>query len=116
MEHGDKDGHLANVVTAIDRLEETLDENMARASEMRSRIRSLRSEIDRSNTIAEVVQREAPPLVVELLTDSIRALHTASALFRQSEARALHAEGLTMERIAELFGVTRQRVSALLKQ
>lgn len=30
--------------------------------------------------------------------------------------RLLHAEGMTMEQIAERFGVTRQRVSALLRR
>jgi predicted XRE-type DNA-binding protein len=28
----------------------------------------------------------------------------------------LHEEGITMDRIAELFGVTRQRVSGLLRE
>ena len=32
-----------------------------------------------------------------------------------AEARALHDEGLTMAEIAALFGVSRQRVSALLR-
>ena len=32
-----------------------------------------------------------------------------------AEARALYAEGLTMAQIAELFGVSRQRVAALLR-
>jgi DNA-binding transcriptional regulator LsrR (DeoR family) len=35
---------------------------------------------------------------------------------RRAEARALYAEGLTMDQIAERFGVTRQRVSALLRK
>ena len=32
------------------------------------------------------------------------------------QALALWAEGLTMDEIAELFGVIRQRISALVKQ
>jgi predicted transcriptional regulator len=35
---------------------------------------------------------------------------------RRTEARTLHREGLTMDQIAQLFGVTRQRVSALLRE
>jgi hypothetical protein len=30
--------------------------------------------------------------------------------------KALHDEGLTMDRIAVLFGLTRQRISSLLKE
>ena len=33
-----------------------------------------------------------------------------------TEARVLHGEGMTMDQIAKLFGVTRQRVSALLRE
>ena len=43
------------------------------------------------------------------------ALDTGGAGVRRAEARALYAEGLTMEQIAERFGVTRQRVSTLLR-
>ena len=55
------------------------------------------------------------PLVVELTRDNLAALIEAGSRLRKAEARALHAEGMTMEQIAELFGVTRQRVSALLR-
>ena len=36
-------------------------------------------------------------------------------MLRSAEERALYAEGLTMNQIVELFGVSRQRVSALLR-
>jgi DNA-directed RNA polymerase specialized sigma24 family protein len=64
----------------------------------------------------DMVSDDVRPLIVEVLSDHIQALLTASARFRRAEAAALHAEGLTMERIAELFGVTRQRVSTLLRE
>jgi DNA-binding transcriptional regulator LsrR (DeoR family) len=35
---------------------------------------------------------------------------------RRAEAQALYAEGMTMEQIADRFGVTRQRVSTLLRK
>jgi hypothetical protein len=63
---------------------------------------------------AEISALEDRPLVVELLSETIALLHAASGPFRREEARALHADGVTMERIASLFGVTRQRVSELL--
>jgi predicted transcriptional regulator len=52
---------------------------------------------------------------VELLTESTESLHTFGSRVRRSEARVLHTEGMPMERIARLFGVTRQRVSTLLR-
>jgi DNA-binding transcriptional regulator LsrR (DeoR family) len=51
-----------------------------------------------------------------LLTESSKALDTSGSNVRRAEAQALHAEGMTMEQIAERFGVTRQRVSALLRK
>jgi hypothetical protein len=64
---------------------------------------------------SEIVWLEERPLVVELLADTIALLHEVSGPFRRVEARALHAEGVTMDRIASLFGVTRQRVSNLVR-
>jgi DNA-binding transcriptional regulator LsrR (DeoR family) len=53
---------------------------------------------------------------VQLLTQDSAALDIAGANVRRAEAEALYAEGLTMEQIAKSFGVTRQRVSALLRK
>ncbi len=58
---------------------------------------------------------EERPLVVELLTHTLSDLSDAGSNFRRIEARALYSEGLTMAQIAELFGVTRQRIAALLR-
>jgi hypothetical protein len=42
-------------------------------------------------------------------------LSEAASRLRRAQAKRLHDDGLTTERIAELFGVTRQRISALLR-
>jgi hypothetical protein len=63
----------------------------------------------------EIIPIEQRPLVVELTADAMQRLAEASADFRRSEARALYAEGHTMDAIAVMFGVTRQRVSSLLR-
>ena len=63
----------------------------------------------------EIVPIEQRPLVVELTADAMQRLAEASADFRRNEARALYAEGHTMDAIAAMFGVTRQRVSSLLR-
>ena len=64
----------------------------------------------------ELVAGGDGPLIVQLLTESSTALDSCGASVRRAEAKALYAEGLTMEEIAESFGVTRQRVSALLRK
>ncbi len=62
----------------------------------------------------EIVPVEDRPLVVELLSDVLEELAAAGSSFRRSEARVLHASGMSQEAIGALFGVTRQRVAALL--
>ncbi len=64
---------------------------------------------------AEIVPLAEQPLTVELVGQTITDLHDASGRLRRAEARVLHSQGVTMERIATLFGVTRQRVSSLLR-
>jgi hypothetical protein len=44
-----------------------------------------------------------------------RRLSEAAARFRRSQARAMRRRGMSTDGIAEEFGVTRQRVSRLLK-
>lgn len=70
----------------------------------------------RGHSYTEILPLEERPLIVELLTHSLLQVSDASGRFRKAEARALRAEGLTMAEIARLFGVTRQRVAALLRQ
>jgi hypothetical protein len=61
-----------------------------------------------------IVQPENPPVGV-LLAASARALREAATSLRRAEARTLHQEGMTMLAIAEVFGVSRQRVAKLLR-
>jgi hypothetical protein len=55
------------------------------------------------------------PGLVELLGDHVRALADATAILRRAQAHALYDEGVTMSEIGRLFGVSRQRVSHLLR-
>jgi Sigma-70, region 4 len=97
-------------------LEDVLDDNTERARLIKKRIARLRRFRGKGMSYGELVANEGGPLIVQLLTESSSALDTCGASVRRAEARALYDEGLTMEQIAEAFGVTRQRVSALLRQ
>ena len=57
---------------------------------------------------------EDRPLIVETLSEVLDGLADAAGRFRRAEARALYQEGWTHEQISRFFGVTRQRIGALL--
>ena len=64
----------------------------------------------------EIVSKESRPLVVESVSAVLAALARAGSAFRREQAHALQAEQVSINRIAALFGVTRQRISALLRE
>jgi DNA-directed RNA polymerase sigma subunit (sigma70/sigma32) len=100
---------------ALDDLDRALDESLEMTRRMKHRIDELRSAISGGRPLREVVPAEEAPLLPQLLTESTNLLHAYGNRVRRTEAHALHDEGMTMEEIAKLFGVTRQRVSALLR-
>ncbi len=110
------DDPIERLKVALSNIERAAQENAERSRQIQRRARRLRDQLQAGRELTELVRRESPPRMVELLSHNMAALETAGAEFRAAEALALRAEGLTLEAIAELFGVTRQRVSALLKQ
>jgi hypothetical protein len=101
---------------ALTALEDVLADHRTRASLIKKRIAQIRRLRSTGASYTEIVSSKDGPLIVQLLTESSTALDTCGANVRRAEAHALYAEGLTMEQIAERFGVTRQRVSALLRK
>lgn len=121
---GSEDNGLAPELTpeteaflrALGELEHALARGAEMTARMRERIGFLRDEVVAGRTLPEIIPAEASPLLVQLLTESANLLHTYGTRVRRTEARALHREGMTMDEIARLFGVSRQRVSALLRE
>lgn len=103
------------LLAALDRLDATATANIERAREIRQRIEHLRTHVEAGTPLPEVVAREPRPIVTELVTANIEALQQVGVELRRAEAEALRAHGLTIQEIADLFGVTRQRVSSLLR-
>ena len=103
------------VLEALDELVRALRNNQARIEATIARAERIREQREEGLTYREIESGVERPLIIELTRDNLAALVEAGSRLRRAEARALHAEGMTMERIAELFGVTRQRVSALLR-
>jgi len=63
----------------------------------------------------DIVTDENRPLIVESISSVLASLTSAGHVFRREQARALHDENVSINRIANLFGVSRQRISALLR-
>ena len=101
---------------ALTALEEVIAENDRRAGLIKKRMARIRRARARGLQYSDTVSSEDGPLIVQLLTESSRALDTCGAGVRRAEAQALYDEGMTMDQIGEHFGVTRQRVSALLRR
>jgi predicted XRE-type DNA-binding protein len=110
------DETLERLITALADVEVAAQGNVDRSHQLQSRARYLRERLKAGDGLVELVESEDAPRMVELLSTNIATLETTGAEFRAAEALALRAQGLTIEAIAELFGVTRQRISALLKQ
>jgi DNA-directed RNA polymerase specialized sigma24 family protein len=101
---------------ALTALEEVIAENERRTTLIKRRMGRIRRARARGLPYSDTVSNEDGPLIVQLLTESSTALDTCGANVRRAEAEALYGEGMTMDQIADRFGVTRQRVSALLRK
>lgn len=112
--------HQANtpdpVIEALDELVYALERNIEANRTAMEQARTIKDLREQGLDYREIADETGSPLVVQLVTENLDRLRIYGARLRQAQATALHAEGMTMEEIAELFGVTRQRISALLKE
>jgi hypothetical protein len=102
------------VAASLDDLVATVRRINALAREATERAEQLRSQRERGEPYRDILAVEERPFPVDLVHQMTDALMNAGGKFQRAQARALYEEGATMDEIAELFGVTRQRVSALL--
>jgi len=103
------------VLHALDGLEEALSHNIAASQTVAKRAHAIREMRERGMAYREIAESIGEPLIIQLVTDNLDRLRFSGAQLRQAQAAALYDEGLTMDQIATLFGVSRQRVSALLQ-
>lgn len=100
---------------ALRMIVEAVDANDRNNELIRRRAEHLLERRAQGASWGDAVRGEEPPLIVELLSQNMNRHAEVGGALRRAEAAALHADGLTMEAIADLFGVTRQRISQLLK-
>jgi cytochrome P450 len=98
---------LDNLVTAVQHID-------ALAREAAERAERLRSQREQGQPYRQILSGEARPFPVDLVNRMTGALIDAGGKFQRAQAKALYEEGATMDQIAELFGISRQRVSTLL--
>lgn len=100
---------------ALEALRLALERAEERLREARVRAEMLQAQRADGHDYVDIVAREERPLLVELLTEALSELSSAGASFRRAEAWVLHTGGMSQDEIAQRFGVTRQRVGALLR-
>jgi hypothetical protein len=109
------DGRPDEVLEALQAVVAGLMENAARIDVALERAAQIRKQRLEGRTYTEIVEGCQGPLIVEIMTANLFALSRLGHRLRSVEARALHEEGLSSVNIARLFGVSRQRIVALLQ-
>jgi hypothetical protein len=104
-----------HATVALRQLDQALEASIAELAAARARVETVLAARMSGKPWRDIVSSEQRPLVVESVTSVLDQLSAVGSRFRRAQAQALHREGLSMERVAALFGVTRQRVSALLR-
>lgn len=101
---------------SLSEIEAALADNIDRSIEIRRRVLQFQAQLTNGATIDELIHAEDEPRTVAMLTENMAILDGVGSNFRFSLAQALRDEGMTIAAVADLFGVTRQRISALLRQ
>jgi hypothetical protein len=101
---------------ALDDVAEVADETARDQQCLARRARSMSQQRRSGSSWLEILQRERKPGLLVLMTRSARRLNEVSGRFRPVLGQALVDEGLSTRQVARMFGVTRQRISAMLSR
>ena len=114
--HGDDGAGSDEVLKALDELDTVLKENAERERALFQRIAQVRVARENGQEWKSILAGEDEPSTVQLVSTILRRQSEASGYLRRSLVVALRAEGQSIPSIANLFGVTHQRVSNLLRR
>lgn len=112
---GEMERLAGDLEAALDALIASVDENIVRNQTIKRQAELLQSALARGDAMMEVIEGEERPLTIELVSANIAALQRSGVELRRAEARIMYAYGHTLQEVADHFGVSRQRVSALLR-
>jgi PAS domain S-box-containing protein len=99
---------------ALDDVLRVLERGWERVEVVGARAAELRAGRSGGLSYAELLTGARNPLVLDVLSELLDGLFDAGSRLRRAEARALYADSLSMDKIATLLGVSRQRVSAII--
>jgi hypothetical protein len=105
-----------DVLRALNELESVLRENAESERMLFQRIAEVRLARENGKEWKSILAAEDDPGTVQLVSTVLRRQSEASGYLRRSLVVALRAEGQSIPSIANLFGVTHQRVSNLLRR
>jgi hypothetical protein len=101
------------VLDTLEAATEGLDETITLLKLALERMVRIREQRLSGMTYSEMADDSDLPHLVEVFGTSLHLLELHGHRLRVDGVRTLHAEGLSIDRIAELFGISRQRVSVL---
>ena len=105
-----------DVLSALNELEVVLRENAESERMLFQRISEVRLARENGKEWKSILAGEDEPGTIQLVSTVLRRQSEASGYLRRSLVVALRAEGQSIPSIANLFGVTHQRVSNLLRR
>ncbi len=105
-----------DVLRALDEMESVLRANAESERFLSRRIAEVRLARQNGLEWKAILGAEDDPGTVQLVSTILRRQSEASGSFRRAMVVALRAEGQSIPSIAQLFGVTHQRVSNLLRR
>jgi hypothetical protein len=105
-----------DVLKALDEFESVLRANAESERLLAERITEVRLARQSGREWKAILGDEDEPGTVQLVSTILRRQSEASGYLRRSLVVALRAEGQSIPAIAQLFGVTHQRVSNLLRR
>lgn len=111
----DAPGTDRHMTHALEDLARAADETALDQQRLARRAREMVRQRRRGWAWTTILERENKPGALDLLSASARRLARIGGRFRRALGRALASEGLSTRVIARHFGVTHQRVSAMLK-
>ena len=111
----DEDIHQDTATIALDHLANAADEGVAELQELQRDLRNMREHRLRGWSWRQVMSTASVPKPLVRMARIASDLGAAGGSFRRALAQTLRSEGMQVSAIADLFDVSRQRVSTLIR-